>query len=599
MKFGIHLGDSLHEPWKEYYIHYDMLKNKIKKMTLHLPISESDEADFINTLDSELQKMVEFQEGHYKRVIEDIGNTQITSDVKKLNKLSHEVHLLAQFTRLNYTALMKILKKHDKHTKYVLKQMYMIKLKSQPFHLQNYDKLIYQLSELYAKLNYKPEDLNKQQSKNIQFIRSTTKYWVHPENVMEVKLRILQHLPVLIFDRDAHNPAITSIYFDNKDMELYKGRIEKNENAQAVRLRWYGDMSQQEVFVERKTHKEDWTGETSVKERFPIKEKYVNDYLNGTYNYDLQLEKMKERGMKSNDELDKMKILADEVQKTVKEKQLRPVMRTFYNRTAFQLPNDANVRISLDTELTMVREDNFDNADRTGGNWRRMDIGIDHPFTQIETDVQLFQYAVLEVKLQTSVGHDVPEWVNQLINSHLVEAVPKFSKFIHGCATLLEKHVNLLPFWLPQMDKDILKPPMQLQPLYHRESLQTIQPPKQKDHSAVEMPSDESEDDESDIEIRPQPTWQQRIRRLFHKPSEVEPLLPREAFPSTHNQNKRIAVPVRVEPKVFFANERTFLSWLHFVTVLGGLSVGLLNFGDAVGRISGIIFTIVAMGICF
>lgn len=26
---------------------------------------------------------------------------------------------------------------------------------------------------------------------------------------------------------------------------------------------------------------------------------------------------------------------------------------------------------------------------------------------------------------------------------------------------------------------------------------------------------------------------------------------------------KRIALPVRIEPKVFFANERTFLSWLH------------------------------------
>ncbi len=36
------------------------------------------------------------------------------------------------------------------------------------------------------------------------------------------------------------------------------------------------------------------------------------------------------------------------------------VMRSFYNRTAFQLPGDARVRISLDTELTMVREDNWD-----------------------------------------------------------------------------------------------------------------------------------------------------------------------------------------------------------------------------------------------
>jgi uncharacterized membrane protein YidH (DUF202 family) len=50
-----------------------------------------------------------------------------------------------------------------------------------------------------------------------------------------------------------------------------------------------------------------------------------------------------------------------------------------------------------------------------------------------------------------------------------------------------------------------------------------------------------------------------------------------------------------VEPKVFFANERTFLSWLNFTVLLGGLAVGLLNFGDSVGRISAALFTVVAM----
>ena len=55
----------------------------------------------------------------------------------------------------------------------------------------------------------------------------------------------------------------------------------------------------------------------------------------------------------------------------------------------------------------------------------------------------------------------------------------------------------------------------------------------------------------------------------------TQPLLQRTAA-------KRIALPVKVEPKVAFANERTFLSWLHFTVVLGGLAVGLLNFGDKV-----------------
>ncbi|KAL2221342.1 hypothetical protein M432DRAFT_269833 [Thermoascus aurantiacus ATCC 26904] len=59
---------------------------------------------------------------------------------------------------------------------------------------------------------------------------------------------------------------------------------------------------------------------------------------------------------------------------------------------------------------------------------------------------------------------------------------------------------------------------------------------------------------------------------------------------------KRIALPTRVEPKVFFANERTFLSWLNFTVILGGLAIGLLNFGDRVGRISAALFTLIAMG---
>lgn len=53
----------------------------------------------------------------------------------------------------------------------------------------------------------------------------------------------------------------------------------------------------------------------------------------------------------------------------------------------------------------------------------------------------------------------------------------------------------------------------------------------------------------------------------------------------------QVSVPVRVEPKVFFANERTFLSWLHFCILLTSLSITLVNFGDRVGRICGLALT--------
>ncbi|KAI0400487.1 hypothetical protein F4802DRAFT_483832 [Xylaria palmicola] len=58
---------------------------------------------------------------------------------------------------------------------------------------------------------------------------------------------------------------------------------------------------------------------------------------------------------------------------------------------------------------------------------------------------------------------------------------------------------------------------------------------------------------------------------------------------------KRIALPTRVEPKVFFANERTFLSWLNFTVILGALAIGMLNFGDRPAFISAFLFTGVAM----
>jgi uncharacterized membrane protein YidH (DUF202 family) len=37
-------------------------------------------------------------------------------------------------------------------------------------------------------------------------------------------------------------------------------------------------------------------------------------------------------------------------------------------------------------------------------------------------------------------------------------------------------------------------------------------------------------------------------------------------------------VPVKVDPKVFFANERTFLAWLHVSTILAGASVAIVAF---------------------
>ncbi|KAJ1722347.1 hypothetical protein LPJ53_003215 [Coemansia erecta] len=697
MKFGQQLRESLNPDWKFYYVDYAGLKKSLYERA-DKGYTADDEAEFVKMLDGELEKVNSFQQtksAEMKRRIEycekqvamitansasdSAKREQLSIIEKEIDAVISEVYELAKFTRLNFTAFIKIVKKHDKNAPFVLKPTFTVRMNNRPFFKENYDELLLELSRLYNIVRNGGVDIDQgkdPQSGNGQnFVRQTTKYWVHPDNVMELKLYILKYLPVLVYRKkdtdEPPNPAITSIYFDNENLDLYQGRIEKSEGAEAIRLRWYGDMKSNEIFIERKTHHEDWTGEKSVKERFSLKEKHVNDFLAGRYTLDSKIEKLREEGLKSEQDLEHMHTLGSEVQRSVHDKHLVPVTRTFYNRTAFQLPGDAQVRISLDTELTMVREDSFDGKPRAGDNWRRTDIGIDYPFPQLpEKDVCRFPYAILEVKLQTESGVEPSQWVTDLINSHLVEAVPKFSKFIHGTSVLLEDRVEVFPFWFSQMDRDIRKPAtktigvsrgssprgsiVDIDSMVRKRRSTASGSPSQSPSSIRfqdEVSIDVDDDDAGDIssqnggvdsqlttqgyddehtallgdsrgkrhlQKRPEhasqkPTtssWLQYLNPFSHltsgagagassnrqHPSRDAPFVARQDI-GNGTGDRRIAVPVRVEPKVFFANERTFLSWLNFAIVLGSLALGLLNFGDRTGRIAGAAFTVISMGV--
>lgn len=661
MKFGEHLRKALIRNYSFYYIDYDDLKHQMKK---HLKANDfvwtnEFEEEFLASLEAELDKVYSFTlvkntevnrrvkdaEKYVHQVVEALQTPNKPSEQdfdeleEELSDIIADVHDLAKFTRLNYTGFQKILKKHDKSTKFSLKPIFQVRLNAKPFYKDNYDNLIVKLSKMYDLVRTRGNPVKGDSSAGgaqQNFVRQTTKYWVHPDNITELKLIVLKHLPVLVFNADKElepeDAAITSIYFDNKDMDLYYGRLRKDEGAEAIRLRWYGGMKSDQIFVERKTHREDWTGEKSVKARFALKEKKVNSFLSGEFTAQQAFEKMRKDGKKSPQEIDNLENLAKEVQYSVLKKKFRPVMRSFYNRTAFQLPGDARVRISLDTELTMVREDNFDGYDRTNGNWRRMDIGVDYPFSQLpEKDVCRFPYAVLEVKLQTQLGQEPPMWIRDLVASHLVEAVPKYSKFIHGCATLLTDRVNLLPYWYPQMDVDIRKPKNEQDYGISRQSKakfsssggemdeEELMSEEYSRYSNVHFsndinPLEEDLDENSPLLLpsnyitrtsnSPVSTFFLRLYGKFlHVFNDDRTFTIKEGtnfdlnstFGSKIPKNKKIAVPIRIEPKVYFAAERTFLSWLSIGMILGATATALLNYGDKSSLVASVGFFISAL----
>ncbi|KAI1436772.1 vacuolar transporter chaperone 4 [Xylaria sp. CBS 124048] len=735
MKFGQQLRSSIIREYQWYYIDYDELKSELKKAfgddardgtrddaseagpsrrsTVNKPKkiqqdarwTEEDEQAFITKLyaelekvytktkvkESEIQRRIVVSEREVKEVVSRAAmrglNEQGPSEEdfilleEELSDIIADVHDLAKYVQLNYTGFYKIIKKHDKVTNWHLRPAFDAALKQKPFYNEDFDAEVVKLSSMYNNVRTRGNPVTGDSAaggSQGSFVRQTTKYWVHPDNVTELKLIILKHLPVLVFNASKEfepaDSAITSIYYDNPDTwDLYEGRLKKTEGAEAIRLRWYGGMQNDTIFVERKTHREDWTGEKSVKARFSMKEKNVNAYMRGDLLPTALFEKARTDGKKPEKVIAEDESLAREVQYSVLKHGYRPVCRSFYNRTAFQLPADARVRISLDTELTMVREDNLDGVRRSGDNWRRMDIGIDWPFSQLPPgDIVRFPYAVLEVKLQTQHGQEPPEWVRQLISSHLVEAVPKFSKFIHGTASLFPDRINLLPYWMPQMDVDIRKP------VTHDFGIQ------RPDHGLSGATSDR-EDDDSDAEdeqgLERSPDVHNGLSRgaralilgdvegqtsstvtpnadypLYDSEDEsneedrieearriggwthfstlarsyiraagrgglrvLKASVPRPRATTVPRNNrtemffgsqvvqtkkfkapkgKKIYVPVRVEPKVYFAAERTFLGWLEFSIYVGAIAATLLNFGDkptATSFVAAAAFTLLAV----
>ncbi|KAF2495587.1 SPX-domain-containing protein [Lophium mytilinum] len=747
MRFGEQLKSSLIKDWYFYYISYQDLKDSLKtpyeseptyRVTSNLsvvpdgpkpkrrPWTADDEQRFVSELEKELDKVYTFQKVKSQEIIRRIqASEKEVNDVlgradaqdgqaegpseddfslleEDLSDIIADVHDLAKFTQLNYTGFQKIIKKHDKTTKWMLKPVFAARLRRKPFFQDNYDAFIIKLSRLYDNVRTRGNPVKGDSSaggKQQNFVRQTTKYWVHPDNITELKLIILKHLPVLVFNPNKEfsmdDTAVTSIYYDNTDTwELYQGRLKKTEGAEAIRLRWYGGMQSEAIFIERKTHREDWTGEESVKARFKMKEKNVNAYMSGELTVEKLFEKERKDGKRSEKDIASDEALAKEIQYRVIARHLVPVTRSFYHRTAFQLPGDARVRISLDTELTMTREDNLDGKKRAGKNWRRMDIGVDWPFSQLPAeDIERFPYAVLEVKLQTQAGQEPPDWIRQLTASHLVEAVPKFSKYIHGSATLQPKRINLLPYWAPQMDVDIRKPvthrfgierPGQSNdisttgnldddsdddedgstglPGVHqheddteemrrlraaRDAMEQHDMDQRRDYGTVtngegpnaldieeriaaqpipedDYPLYDSDDEDDDLEeARYVGGWPYYAKWLKQRGTQLgkttldwaKMLIPRPkatlmptngpsmGVPKVMGEvkrfkapkGKRIHVPVRVEPKVQLATERTFLDWLQFSILLGSIAATLLNFGDSVSFAAAWCFTIIAL----
>lgn len=170
---------------------YDKLKRLLKAGDDQF--QEHNEALFVQEMESELEKVhsfcsikadelnrrVEHCEASIQHILKDLDSKDFARVEEETSLITVEVAELSKFIRLNYSAFIKILKKHDKHTDYTLKNMFMIRLQSKPFYKISFDSLILRLSKLYdtVRTGGQREAAKAPAGASQSFVRRTTKYW--------------------------------------------------------------------------------------------------------------------------------------------------------------------------------------------------------------------------------------------------------------------------------------------------------------------------------------------------------------------------------------------------------------------------------------
>ena len=215
--------------------------------------------------------------------------------------------------------------------------------------------------------------------------------------------------------------------------------------------------------------------------------------------------------------------LSEELQTMVSSYQLFPTLRVDYTRIAFQPEDHDHVRISIDLNMKYIREKCNHHE------WYTEDAALQ------ESDEAPFPYAVIEIKLREPFISKPPTWLNNLTQSSLLRKENNFSKYIHGTYQFDGQQLNLRrPSW------------------YDNQQFCSVQLPVSEGKKI--FTSDKNVDTEASH-------WFSKLLGIKPKTS-ID------------------GVPLKVEPKTFFANERTFLTWFNSAVFVMSLGLAIAATGE-------------------
>merc|ERR1719204_715173 len=268
-----------------------------------------------------------------------------------------------------------------------------------------------------------------------EFLRKTTKFWVLPSNILEVKNRVLDKMPEYRFDGKPTTSVansgswVNSVYFDSRKFKVYRKRLRQEDMSQLYRYRWYSNRPATTGYTEQKIRRPGWRGESSIKQRFKLNPR--------------DLKKFVLEGPRSIEEI-RQNELANKMFTDVKSwnSDLEPSLRTTYRRTVFQREEGASLRISFDEELKLTNLEKQSYSDCL------------NPTKQFDPHLVFdFPMSILEVKqafndFEEFDTLELPPWIKEMRDSGLIIEVEKFSKYLTGISIMHVDVLHEIPSWL-------------------------------------------------------------------------------------------------------------------------------------------------------
>ncbi|KAI8638994.1 VTC domain-containing protein [Parasitella parasitica] len=694
MSFRVEFNQSIYEPWRIEYVAFDAILNGLKEICESGHWTRQDEEDFESAIRLEAgkvdlfinrkQREIESRILYCQRFLsqqESMSEATRNSTDDTLTDILADIYDLTEFTRFNFKALEKLIQEHDRLTNTNRQPLLVEVSRTRPLDCQRFDGILVQASSLLDKCRdrlavYDNNSTGSTAKTRRQDVLSA-RYWIHQDNVTEVKAILLFNLP--IFDHDSYvqsERTVSYVYLDNALFSEYTAQLQSDNGTELITCRWDGDIdSASQVFVERYVFVK---GGSSTQESIAIDKHRLHDFVvTASYSAEEYAQGLKSVGFDQN-YVDSSYTIAKSIQDSISAKQLKPKLRIHFNRLLFEAPHDKTLSVSLDNDVNLGAT--LDKPNSSSADWLSDNHGI-------LDNRHRFPHAILETRL---LNQTPPLWLSRLLESNLVYEVPRFSIGLHGIAHFWSPQLPLLPWWLTQIDIDIRTGKKQdrllvegaseysgltrsnsLRPLvdgqyrmgYLETQLQKAHPQRQRSihphdsqhsnrHQSIVI-TDETlnsvldskekgleyavqlEDaNASRLTLQSTPTAtdeQEGLRSRssiksqapaqhfsdFYRPQEGgsqaymlqdphtikdndqmrKSMLTELAQEKEEKKKKKKHKPPQhtMEPKLFFANERTFINWLQFSALIMTAALTLLNFGDHVSAIAGATFFGISM----